>query len=60
MVSEPQQNEPDEALALLAAEYQDEDRGIQLREVAGGWRLFTHPVGNRVTPSAVEFECLSN
>lgn len=33
----------DEALALLAAEYQDEDRGIQLREVAGGWRFFTHP-----------------
>ncbi len=33
----------DEALTLLAAEYQDEDRGIQLREVAGGWRFFTHP-----------------
>ena len=33
----------DEALALLAAEYQDENRGIQLREVAGGWRFFTHP-----------------
>lgn len=33
----------DEVLTLLAAEYEDENRGIQLREVAGGWRLFTHP-----------------
>ena len=33
----------DETLALLAAEYQDDNRGIQLREVAGGWRFFTHP-----------------
>ena len=33
----------DETLALLAAEYADENRGVQLREVAGGWRLFTHP-----------------
>lgn len=32
-----------EALADLAAEYADANRGIQLREVAGGWRLFTHP-----------------
>ncbi len=31
-----------EALADLAAEYADANRGIQLREVAGGWRLFTH------------------
>ena len=31
------------ALAELAAEYADCDRGFQLREVAGGWRLFTHP-----------------
>lgn len=31
------------ALAELAAEYADANRGIQLREVAGGWRLFTHP-----------------
>lgn len=33
----------DEALVLLAAEYMDDDRGIQLREVAGGWRFYTHP-----------------
>lgn len=31
------------ALAELAAEYADCERGFQLREVAGGWRLFTHP-----------------
>lgn len=38
---EPSQME--EALAMLAAEYRDENRGIQLREVAGGWRFYTHP-----------------
>lgn len=31
------------ALNALAAEYASADRGIQLREVAGGWRLTTHP-----------------
>ena len=31
------------ALAQLSAEYADANRGFQLREVAGGWRLFTHP-----------------
>ena len=31
------------ALAELAAEYADANRGFQLREVAGGWRLYTHP-----------------
>ena len=30
-------------LAELAAEYADANRGFQLREVAGGWRLFSHP-----------------
>ena len=30
-------------LADLSAEYADANRGFQLREVAGGWRLFTHP-----------------
>ena len=30
-------------LADLAAEYADANRGFQLCEVAGGWRLFTHP-----------------
>lgn len=31
------------ALADLSAEYQDANRGFQLRQVAGGWRLATHP-----------------
>lgn len=30
-------------LAELQVEYEEADRGFQLREVAGGWRLFTHP-----------------
>ena len=30
-----------EALQRLAAEYDEAERGIQLREVAGGWRLYT-------------------
>lgn len=37
---------PGEATALLnelKREYEKANRGIQLREVAGGWRLFTHP-----------------
>jgi segregation and condensation protein B len=35
------------ALRTLAAEYAEEDRGFQLREVAGGWRLYTHPAYHR-------------
>ena len=31
------------ALAELSAENAYANRGFQLREVAGGWRLFTHP-----------------
>lgn len=31
------------ALEELAREYREANRGFQLREVAGGWRLFTHP-----------------
>ncbi len=30
-------------LAELSAEYAEAERGFQLREVAGGWRLYTHP-----------------
>ncbi|MCL2332400.1 MAG: SMC-Scp complex subunit ScpB [Actinomycetia bacterium] len=30
-------------LVALAAEYAEDERGFQLREVAGGWRLYTHP-----------------
>jgi segregation and condensation protein B len=40
--------ETDEAVVTavlgdLAAEYAADERGFQLREVAGGWRLYTHP-----------------
>ena len=35
------------ALRALAAEYAADDRGFQLREVAGGWRLYTHPAYHR-------------
>ncbi|MDO9557821.1 MAG: SMC-Scp complex subunit ScpB [Coriobacteriia bacterium] len=35
--------EVDKALRELSDEYADEERGFQLREVAGGWRMYTHP-----------------
>jgi segregation and condensation protein B len=35
--------EVDEALRQLSEEYAQQDRGFQLREVAGGWRMYTHP-----------------
>ena len=37
-------SEVDTALSTLATRLEEEERGIQLREVAGGWRLYTHPV----------------
>ncbi|MFU8890695.1 MAG: SMC-Scp complex subunit ScpB [Anaerosomatales bacterium] len=30
-------------LSDLAEEYRSDERGFQLREAAGGWRLYTHP-----------------
>ena len=33
----------DAALRDIQAKREEEESGIQLREVAGGWRLFTHP-----------------
>lgn len=47
---------PGEAASLLAelkAEYEDANRGFQLREVAGGWRLFTHPAYHEQVESYV-------
>jgi segregation and condensation protein B len=35
--------EIERALAALAQEYAADGRGFQLREVAGGWRMYTHP-----------------
>ena len=31
------------ALKKLAQSYEDQGRGFQLREVAGGWRFYSHP-----------------
>lgn len=35
--------EAEAELKALAVSYAEEERGFQLREVAGGWRLYTHP-----------------
>lgn len=40
-------------LAELQVEYQEKNRGIQLREVAGGWRLFTHPASHEQVEALV-------
>ena len=37
-------SEVQEALESLRSSLEEDNRGIQLREVAGGWRLFSHPV----------------
>jgi segregation and condensation protein B len=40
--------EVESVLAELAEEYRVAERGFQLREVAGGWRLYTHPAHHDV------------
>ena len=40
-------------LAELTVEYEEANRGFQLREVAGGWRLFTHPAYHDVVEAYV-------
>jgi segregation and condensation protein B len=42
VLEEPMATITDE-LAAYAVALQDEGRGLVLRELAGGWRLFTHP-----------------
>lgn len=42
-VLERPKSEIEAILGGLAEEYRDEDRGFVLREVAGGWRLYTDP-----------------
>lgn len=42
-VFEVDERDVSSALSSLAAEYAADERGFQLREVAGGWRLYTHP-----------------
>ena len=41
------------ALANMAEEYRETERGFQLREVAGGWRFYTHPAYHGVIESYV-------
>ncbi|MBQ6453359.1 MAG: SMC-Scp complex subunit ScpB [Coriobacteriales bacterium] len=38
----------DSLLSQMATDYQEQERGFQLREVAGGWRFFTHPAYHEV------------
>jgi segregation and condensation protein B len=47
-VLEAAPGEVDSVLAELAQEYRETERGFQLREVAGGWRLYTHPAHHDV------------
>ena len=42
-VLETSPSEIDTALSNIAEEYREAERGFQLREVAGGWRFYTHP-----------------
>jgi len=42
-----------EALEALAAEYARDERGFQLREVAGGWRMYSHPAFHPVIEKMV-------
>ncbi len=42
-----------ETLHALAEEYARDERGFQLREVAGGWRLYTHPAFHPVIEQLV-------
>lgn len=40
-------------LVEISQEYAEQERGFQLREVAGGWRLYTHPAYHDVIESYV-------
>lgn len=64
---EVEESEVRQALQELSDEYYAADRGIQLREVAGGYRFFTHPANSpyverlfklsetrRLSPAALE------
>jgi segregation and condensation protein B len=47
-VLEAAPGEVESVLAELAEEYRSRERGFQLREVSGGWRLYTHPAHHDV------------
>ncbi len=38
----------DAVLGALAQEYEQANRGMQLREVAGGWRFYSHPAYHEI------------
>lgn len=40
---EEQPSHVDQLLQALQQEYEEANRGMQLREVAGGWRFYSHP-----------------
>ncbi|MDY0087927.1 MAG: SMC-Scp complex subunit ScpB [Coriobacteriia bacterium] len=42
-ILERDQDVVSQMLEMIAEEYRGQERGFQLREVAGGWRLYTHP-----------------
>ncbi len=46
--------EAEAALRALAEEYAAAGRGLQLREVAGGWRLYTHPAFHDLVEAYVQ------
>lgn len=52
-VLEAAPGEVESILANLAEEYREQDRGFQLREVAGGWRMYTHPAHHEVIENYV-------
>ena len=43
-----------QALADLSEEYARAGRGFQLREVAGGWRLYTHPAHHELVEAYIQ------
>ncbi len=43
----------DKLLTQLSDEYKCEERGMQLREVAGGWRFYSHPAYHEIIENYV-------
>ncbi len=52
-VLETSPGDVESVLADLAQDYREAERGFQLREVAGGWRLYTHPAYHDVIEAYV-------
>ena len=50
---EVEPGQAERALVELRDQLEGENRGIQLREVAGGWRLYTHPAYHDVVEAYV-------